>query len=214
MVSRFRFVTTNARAPRGKFVLHAKALPGNPYDGHTLSGDRRHREARRLGDRACLCLQELSRPRHGQSAPRLHLQKHSVFGSIKCKTASPLRHRRDRTHKDGRPSRPLLSQRPRRQCRQRRSLTCTAAWAKYDFHSNLTASLAGRAIGRDACFDLRAGDDSIFGTNVEVATVDKFANIAWPPACYRGCFAIGLARVTTGDRIEPQASEGLQRATR
>ena len=29
-------VTTNTRAPGGQFVLHAKALPGNPYDGHTL----------------------------------------------------------------------------------------------------------------------------------------------------------------------------------
>ena len=29
-------VTTNARAPGGAFVLHAQALPGNPYDGHTL----------------------------------------------------------------------------------------------------------------------------------------------------------------------------------
>ena len=29
-------VTTNARAPDGQFVLHAKALPGNPYHGHTL----------------------------------------------------------------------------------------------------------------------------------------------------------------------------------
>jgi IS5 family transposase len=29
-------ITTNARAPGGQFVLHAKALPGNPYDGHTL----------------------------------------------------------------------------------------------------------------------------------------------------------------------------------
>ena len=29
-------VTTNACAPGGQFVLHAKALPGNPYDGHTL----------------------------------------------------------------------------------------------------------------------------------------------------------------------------------
>jgi len=28
--------TTNARSPGGQFVLHAKALPGNPYDGHTL----------------------------------------------------------------------------------------------------------------------------------------------------------------------------------
>jgi IS5 family transposase len=29
-------VTTNARARGGQFVLHASALPGNPYDGHTL----------------------------------------------------------------------------------------------------------------------------------------------------------------------------------
>ena len=29
-------VTTNRRAPGGQFVLGAKALPGNPYDGHTL----------------------------------------------------------------------------------------------------------------------------------------------------------------------------------
>ena len=29
-------VTTNGRAPGGQFVLHTKALPGNPYDGHTL----------------------------------------------------------------------------------------------------------------------------------------------------------------------------------
>lgn len=28
--------TTNAKAPGGMFVLHAKALHGNPYDGHTL----------------------------------------------------------------------------------------------------------------------------------------------------------------------------------
>ena len=30
-------VTTNRRAPGGQFVLHATALPGNPYDGHTLA---------------------------------------------------------------------------------------------------------------------------------------------------------------------------------
>ena len=29
-------VSTNARAPGGRFVLHAKVLPGNPYDGHTI----------------------------------------------------------------------------------------------------------------------------------------------------------------------------------
>ncbi|MEM7400259.1 MAG: IS5 family transposase [Pseudomonadota bacterium] len=30
--------TTNERAKGGQFVLGAKALPGNPYDGHTLTG--------------------------------------------------------------------------------------------------------------------------------------------------------------------------------
>lgn len=30
--------TTNAASPGGMFVLHAKALHGNPYDGHTLKG--------------------------------------------------------------------------------------------------------------------------------------------------------------------------------
>ena len=29
--------TTNHRCKGGQFVLHAKALPGNPYDGHTLA---------------------------------------------------------------------------------------------------------------------------------------------------------------------------------
>ena len=29
---------TNGRAPGGQFVLHARALPDNPYDGHTLRG--------------------------------------------------------------------------------------------------------------------------------------------------------------------------------
>jgi transposase, IS5 family len=30
-------VTTNARAPGGQFVLHARSLPGAPYDGHSLA---------------------------------------------------------------------------------------------------------------------------------------------------------------------------------
>ena len=30
--------TTNKRCKGGQFILHAKALPGNPYDGHTLAG--------------------------------------------------------------------------------------------------------------------------------------------------------------------------------
>jgi len=33
---RVSIATTNRRCRGGQFVLHAKALPGNPYDGHTL----------------------------------------------------------------------------------------------------------------------------------------------------------------------------------
>jgi transposase, IS5 family len=40
-------IATPATAPRGRqFVLHAKALHGNPYDGHTF-GHRRPRKAHR-----------------------------------------------------------------------------------------------------------------------------------------------------------------------
>ena len=35
--SKSRSSTTNRRCKGGQFVLHAKALPGNPYDGHTLA---------------------------------------------------------------------------------------------------------------------------------------------------------------------------------
>ena len=38
-------VTTHACAPGGQFVTHVKALPGNPYDGHTLATVIRDMEA-------------------------------------------------------------------------------------------------------------------------------------------------------------------------
>ncbi len=31
-------MTNNGRAPGCQFVLHARSLPGNPYDGHMLGG--------------------------------------------------------------------------------------------------------------------------------------------------------------------------------
>ena len=37
--------TTNKRAKGGQFILHAKALPGNPYDGHTLKDVLKETEA-------------------------------------------------------------------------------------------------------------------------------------------------------------------------
>ena len=36
MIGMFLLKHTNKRRKGGQFILHAKALPGNPYDGHTL----------------------------------------------------------------------------------------------------------------------------------------------------------------------------------
>jgi len=77
--------TTNARASGGQFVLHAKALPGNPYDGHAL------RSA--IEDTERLTGREIERAYvdkgyRGHDAPNRHRvfisgQKRGVFGAIK-----------------------------------------------------------------------------------------------------------------------------------
>jgi hypothetical protein len=61
-------VTTNGRAPGGQFVLHARALPGNPYDGHTLRGIIEDTQ-KLTGREARLCRQGVPRPRCGKPAP-------------------------------------------------------------------------------------------------------------------------------------------------
>jgi transposase, IS5 family len=78
-------VTTNARAPGGQFVLHAKALPGNPYDGHTLRAV--------IEDTERLTGREIERAYvdkgyRGHDAPHprrvfISGQKRGVFGAIK-----------------------------------------------------------------------------------------------------------------------------------
>jgi transposase, IS5 family len=78
-------VTTNARAPGGQFVLHAKALPGNPYDGHTLRST--------VEDTERLTGREIERAYvdkgyRGHDAANPHRvfisgQKRGVFGAIK-----------------------------------------------------------------------------------------------------------------------------------
>src|SRR5476651_89819 len=78
-------VTTNARAPGGQFVLHAAALPGNPYDGHTLRTV--------LEDTQRLTGREIERVYvdkgyRGHDAPHprrvfISGQKRGVFGTIK-----------------------------------------------------------------------------------------------------------------------------------
>jgi IS5 family transposase len=78
-------VTTNARAPGGQFVLHAKALPGNPYDGHTL------RTAIEDTERLTGCTIErayVDKGYRGHDATNPHRvfisgQKRGVFGAIK-----------------------------------------------------------------------------------------------------------------------------------
>jgi IS5 family transposase len=77
--------TTNACAPGGQFVLQAKALPGNPYDGHTL------RDA--IEDTQRLTGREIERAYvdkgyRGHDAPKprsvfISGQKRGVFGTIK-----------------------------------------------------------------------------------------------------------------------------------
>lgn len=78
-------VTTNARAPGGQFVLHAKALPGNPYDGHTLRAvieDTQNLTGREI-ERAYV-----DKGYRGHDAPHprrvfISGQKRGVFGAIK-----------------------------------------------------------------------------------------------------------------------------------
>jgi IS5 family transposase len=78
-------VTTNARAPGGQFVLHAKALPGNPYDGHTLRAviEDTERLTGRQIERAYV-----DKGYRGHDAPNprrvfISGQKRGVFGVIK-----------------------------------------------------------------------------------------------------------------------------------
>ena len=78
-------VTTNARAPGGQFVLHAKALPGNPYDGHTLRDviDQTQKLTGREIERAYV---DKGYRGHDTESPRrvfISGQKRGVFGVIK-----------------------------------------------------------------------------------------------------------------------------------
>ena len=78
-------VTTNARAPGGQFVLHAKALPGNPYDGHTLRDviDQTQKLTGREIERAYV--DKGYRGHDTQNTRRVFIsgQKRGVFGVIK-----------------------------------------------------------------------------------------------------------------------------------
>ncbi|MGY3647658.1 hypothetical protein ACVWW2_002949 [Bradyrhizobium sp. LM4.3] len=119
------FVTNNRRAPGGLFVLHVRALPDNPYDGHTLRDviDRTETLTGCAIERAYVDKgyrgHDTQNPRRifisGQEARRLRCHQ--------ARAAPPLRHRtHHRTPEDRWPPRPLLSQRPRWRCGQRHPL--------------------------------------------------------------------------------------------
>ena len=78
-------VSTNARAPGGQFVLHAEALPGNPYDGHTLAAVIADTE-RLTGCEVERAYVDKGYRGHSTANPRrvfISGQKRGVFGAIK-----------------------------------------------------------------------------------------------------------------------------------
>src|SRR5260370_39459384 len=84
-------VTTNACVPGGQFVLHAKALPGNPYDGHTLGSviDASEKLTGRAIERAYV---DKGYRGHDTANPRrvfISGQKRDVFGAIKRQLRRP-----------------------------------------------------------------------------------------------------------------------------
>src|SRR6516164_8955377 len=83
--SRLRSSPATGRAPGGQFMLHARALPGNPYDGHTLRGIIQGTE--RLTGRAIeRAYVDKGYRGHDVENPRrvfISGQKRGVFGRIK-----------------------------------------------------------------------------------------------------------------------------------
>ena len=78
-------VTTNARAPGGQFVLHAKALPGNPYDRHTLRDVIDQTQKLTGREIECGYVEKGFRGHDTQDTRRVFIsgQKRGVFGVIK-----------------------------------------------------------------------------------------------------------------------------------
>jgi len=78
-------VTTNARAPGGQFVQHAKSLPGNPYDGHTLRDVIDHTQKLSGCEIERAYVDKGYRGHDAQNPRRVFIsgQKRGVFGAIK-----------------------------------------------------------------------------------------------------------------------------------
>ena len=138
------------RSKGGQFVAHVKALPGNPYDGHTLSTvipdlEKQVGVTLRTHSRRC----RLSRPR---CAIRLRLQG-LHFGpeaardrSDQARVATPVRRRA--RHWPSQSRAPHEPQPPRRQRRRRYQCSARRRWIQLPPAGRLAGFLAVRYPGR------------------------------------------------------------------
>ena len=116
--------TTLKHSKGGQFVAHAQALPGNPYDGHTLAErDPGDRATRRQYDRTAPRRCRISRP---QCAARLQVQNLHIQAKApgdpadQTRDAPPLcRRARHRPSQGRAPNGPQLSRPPQRRLQQR-----------------------------------------------------------------------------------------------
>ena len=79
----------------GQFIAHAKALPGNPYDGHTRDRDPGDRDADRREPCPRQCRPRPSRPQR-PARPQvqgLYLRRRRITETIKSRVAPPFRRR-------------------------------------------------------------------------------------------------------------------------
>ena len=139
----------------GQFVLHAKALPGNPYDGHTLAAVIEGTE-KLTGCEVERAYVDKGYRGHETANPRrvfISGQKRGVFGAIKreLRRRSAIEAAIGHMKNDGQSA--LLSQGPRRRCRQRKILTAVGynfrlllAWLRIFSRLILTALLRSFAI--------------------------------------------------------------------
>ena len=136
-------VTTNARARGGQFVLHASALPGNPYDGHTL-GAAIAATKRLTGCAIERAYVDKGYRGHDTANPRrvfISGQKRGVFGHHQTRAPAPLCYRsRHRTHEDRRTPRTLFPQRPRGRRHKRRP---HRRWSQPASHPRLAEASLG-----------------------------------------------------------------------
>jgi IS5 family transposase len=105
-------VTTNAWVPGDQYVLHARTLPGNPYDGHTLGAviEATERLTGREIERAYVDKGYRRHDAPTRAASSSQGQKRGVFGRIKRELRRRSAIEAVIGYEGRRPFRPLLSQ--------------------------------------------------------------------------------------------------------